>query len=221
MIQAVLFDLDGTLLNRDESLFRFAKDQYDRFNLQLGGLSKHEYVSNLIEMDCRGYVWKDKVYRQLIEKFNCSVGWEELLDDYKANFHHHCVPFSNMKEILDDLNGFRLGMITNGRQDVQFANIQALGLDRIMDAILISESEGVSKPDPEIFRRAAERLGVKTEECVYVGDHPDNDIRGAQQAGMVAVWKRDAGYEAPEVNYIVEDLADLVSILNRINQYQS
>jgi putative hydrolase of the HAD superfamily len=221
MIRAILFDLDGTLLNRAESLFRFAEDQYDRLYRQLGCLSKHEYVTNLIEMDCGGYVWKDEVYRRMAAKFEFSVSWEELLADYKENFYHHCVPYSNMSEMFGQLNGFRLGMITNGLQDVQFSNIKALGLDQIMDVILISESEGVAKPDPEIFKRAAERLGVKTEECIFVGDHPEKDIRAAQNAGMLAIWKRDPNYEAPEANYIVEDLAEVVSILNRMNQYQS
>lgn len=221
MIRAILFDLDGTLLNREASLFRFAENQYDRMNSQFGGLSKDEYVTNLIEMDCRGYVWKDEVYRSMVNKFEFSISWEELLTDYKENFHHHCQPFNNMREMFKALDGFRLGMITNGLQDVQFSNIKALGLDQLLDVILISETEGVAKPDPEIFRRAAERLGVKTDECVFVGDHPEKDIRAAQNAGMLAIWKRDPNYDAPEVNYIVEDLAEVVSILNRMNQYQS
>ncbi|MFC4410448.1 HAD family hydrolase [Chungangia koreensis] len=221
MIRAIVFDLDGTLLNREESLLRFAEDQYDRLHTQFGGLSKQEFVTNLIEMDCRGYVWKDEVYRRMVSKFGFSISWEELLTDYKENFYRHCVPFSNMGEMFEGLKGFRLGMITNGLQDVQFSNIKALGLDRLLDVILISESEGVAKPDLEIFKRAAERLGVQTDECVFVGDHPDKDIRAAQNAGMQAVWKRDPNYEAPEVNYIVEDLVEVVSILNRINQYQS
>lgn len=221
MIKAILFDLDGTLLNRDASLLQFARDQYDRLQARLAGISKEEYVTNLIELDCRGYVWKDEVYRRLVSTFGFQIGWEELLTDYKENFHRHCIPFRHMDEMFEGLKDYKLGMITNGLQDVQFSNIQALGLDTIMDAILISEAEGVAKPDPEIFRRAAGRLSVSPSECVFVGDHPEKDIQAARNAGMLAVWKRDPLYEAPEANYIVEDLADLVSILNRINQNQS
>lgn len=221
MVRAILFDLDGTLLNRDESLLCFAKDQYERWAPVWGSVSKQEFVETFVQLDCRGYVWKDEVYKQIISKFGLSVGWEELLDDYITNFHHHCVPFPNMLTTLEKLKEYKLGLITNGRTDLQSSNSRALGLDRFMDTILISESEGVSKPDKEIFHRAAQRLGVTPEQCVFVGDHPQKDVAAAEKAGMTAVWKKDAGYTAPKTNYIVEDLEDLVSILKRINQYQS
>lgn len=222
MIKAVLFDLDGTLLDRDASLLHFARDQYERLHLRLGGISKDEYVHSLIELDCRGYVWKDVVYRRMVSKFGFTIEWEELLADYIRNFHRHCVPFSNMLTSLNQLKeGYKLGLITNGLFVVQSANIKALGLDKLLDIILISESEGVAKPDPEIFRRASERLGVSTEECIFVGDHPEKDITAAKKVGMTAIWKRDYEYTSSDANYIVEDLAELVSILNRINQYQS
>jgi putative hydrolase of the HAD superfamily len=50
--------------------------------------------------------------------------------------------------------------------------------------VLVSEAEGLRKPDPLIFRRAAERLGVEAGECLFVGDNPEIDIIGAAAAGM-------------------------------------
>jgi putative hydrolase of the HAD superfamily len=58
----------------------------------------------------------------------------------------------------------------------------------LVDIVLISEQEQVRKPDPRIFARAAERLGVRTQECVFVGDNPQADICGAHQVGMKTVW---------------------------------
>jgi len=58
----------------------------------LSHIPKEQYVSRFIELDNHGYVWKDKVYQQLIEEFNiCSVTWEELLEDYLDNYKHHCI----------------------------------------------------------------------------------------------------------------------------------
>lgn len=67
MIQAVLFDLDGTLLDRDTSLIRFVHDQYERIS-QLQHVRQETFVQRFIELDQHGYVWKDKVYAQLIEE---------------------------------------------------------------------------------------------------------------------------------------------------------
>ena len=57
-----------------------------------------------------------------------------------------------------------------------------------MDAILISEAEGLRKPDAAIFCRAAERVGARPGECLFVGDNPEADIFGAHAAGMKTAW---------------------------------
>ena len=84
MIRVVIFDLDGTLLNRDSSLQSFVANQYDRFTTSLGHIDKQNYIKRFIELDCRGHVWKDKVYQSLIEEFEIAqVSWQYLLDDYE------------------------------------------------------------------------------------------------------------------------------------------
>ena len=70
-------------------------------------------------------------------------------------------------------------------------SIEALGISDYFDTTVISEVEGVSKPDRRIFEIAMDRLGVTANQAVFVWDHPDVDIRGAQNAGMRAIWKRD------------------------------
>jgi putative hydrolase of the HAD superfamily len=175
-IKAVFFDLDGTLLDRDTSLQKFISDQYDRFEKEFSSINKQVFISAFIELDCRGYVWKDKVYRQLLEEFNISgLSWEELLEDYLINFQKFCTPFRNVRKVLDTLriNGVKLGLISNGKRQFQRDNLIALGIDKYFEAILISEEVGVRKPDPAIFQMGLEELSVAAEHSVFVGDHPE------------------------------------------------
>ncbi|WP_373546566.1 HAD hydrolase-like protein [Chamaesiphon sp.] len=75
-----------------------------------------------MELDCRGHVWKDKVYQTLVREFEISgISWAELLDDYKTQFQFHCVPFPCAIEMLTTLKqqGYLLGIITNGRGKFQ------------------------------------------------------------------------------------------------------
>ncbi len=65
MVKAVLFDLDGTLLDRDASVERFVSVQYDRLSEHLNHIPKNDYIARFIELDCHGHVWKDKVYQSL------------------------------------------------------------------------------------------------------------------------------------------------------------
>ncbi len=66
MVKAVLFDLDGTLLDRDTSVRQFISAQYDRLTEHLSYIPKQDYTARFIELDCHGHVWKDKVYQDLV-----------------------------------------------------------------------------------------------------------------------------------------------------------
>ncbi|ATP41322.1 L-2-haloalkanoic acid dehalogenase [Solibacillus sp. R5-41] len=163
MIKAIIFDLDGTLLNRDESVKKFIDNQYERLKKWVSHIPKEKYISRFIELDNRGYVWKDKVYQQLTEELNITgVTWEDLLQDYIKQFKNHCVPFPNLISMLEEMrsNNLTLGIITNGFGQFQMDNIKALGIDNYFETILVSEWEGIKKPDPQIFRRALHQLHV-------------------------------------------------------------
>lgn len=221
MIKAVLFDLDGTLLNRDESVKKFIERQYDRLYKQVGHIPKEKYVSRFIELDNHGYVWKDKVYQQLVDEFAITdITWEELLQDYIREFKNHCVPFPNLIEMLEELkrNDFVLGMITNGYGQFQMDNIKALGIEPYFDAILVSEWEGIKKLDPQLFIRALEKLKILPHESIFIGDHPVNDVKAAQNIGMKGIWKRDFQWDHVEADAILNDLSELPVIIDSLNK---
>lgn len=221
MIKAAIFDLDGTLLNRDESVKRFIDRQYDRLHKQIGHIPKETYITRFIELDNRGYVWKDKVYQQLVKEFDIvDITWEELLQDYISEFKHNCIPFPNVIRMLEELkrNNLLLGMITNGYGQFQMDNMIALGIDQYFDSILVSEWEGIKKPDPRIFKKALEKLNVSANESIFMGDHPENDVMGAKNVGMKGIWKKDSQWDHVNADYVVDDLMELPSIVEKLNE---
>ncbi|PAE13905.1 L-2-haloalkanoic acid dehalogenase [Niallia circulans] len=219
MIKAIIFDLDGTLLNRDASIEMFVDCQYDRLNIELGHIPKDTYIKRFIELDQRGYVWKDKVYQQLAAEFEVKeITWEELLQDYLSQFKNHCMPFPNLKKMLEGLKSqnLLLGMITNGFGQFQMDNLKSLQIEKYFDVILVSEWEGIKKPDPRIFNKALNILNVQANEAIIVGDHPENDVLAAKKVGMKGIWKKDLHWRNAEADLIVDDLGELPFIIEKL-----
>jgi putative hydrolase of the HAD superfamily len=97
---------------------------------------------------------------------------------------------------------------------MQSRKLECLALSPMFDTILISDAEGINKPDRRIFHRALDRLHVSPAQAVFVGDHPEVDVAGARAAGMQAVWRRDPGVSRRvEADAVIEELGELVSLL--------
>ena len=161
------------------------------------------------------------MYQQLTSELDITgITWEDLLQDYIIQFKNHCIPFPNLLSMLDELrsNNFILGMITNGRGQFQKDNIKALGIEKYFDTILVSELEGIKKPNPKIFKRALEQLNVSPNESIFVGDHPENDVKAAQSVGIKGIWKKDFQWNNIEADFTIEDLSELTPIIVTLNK---
>lgn len=191
MFEAVLFDLDETLIDRAPAIRAFVADQYRRCEAWLAAIGPERYAETFLEVEQFGRIPKKTVYPALAARLDLADGAAKvLLDDYTAFYPRYATLRPTAKSTVETLHasGVRLGVITNGVAEVQYAKLDAIGLRPLFEVILISEIEGVSKPDPVIFRRAAERLSLPEPACLFVGDNPAVDIIGAEAAGMPAAW---------------------------------
>lgn len=111
--------------------------------------------------------------------------FEVYLREYRARWRL----FPDVLATLEDLRscGYRLGLLTNGNAAQQRDKLSNTDIEDKFDAICISEEIGAQKPEQASFGTLAAQLGVSTEECLFIGDNPVQDIAGARGAGMVAV----------------------------------
>ena len=222
MFGAVLFDLDETLIDRAPAIRAFVADQYRRCETLLAGIAPERYAETFLEVEQFGRIAKKLVYPELATKLGLADGAAKvLLDDYTQYYPRYATLRPTAKSTVETLHasGVRLGVITNGVAEVQYAKLAAIGLRPLFEVILISEIEGVSKPDPVIFRRAAERLRLIETACLFVGDNPAVDVIGAEAAGMPAAWLENAESpwpaDRPAPQRRLATLADVVPIVER------
>ncbi len=221
MIRAILFDLDGTLLDRQTLVRNLIEDQYFRFSAQLSHVTEEDYSELFADLDQRGHTPKPLVYELMRNRLGFGTLPEQLANDYFAQYGRFCVGFPEMTETLATLKEcqYKLGLVTNGATALQSSAIHALHLGPVFDSIVISESVGVRKPDAEIFHLSLKSVGVEPAEAVFVGDHPEVDIGGAQRAGMRAIWKRDEYFgSCPNADAVIEELCELPDALDRLNR---
>ena len=214
MIRAVLFDLDGTLFDRDSTVAALVEAQHALFNQELAHVAKADFVARVVLLDEHGYRNKAEVYATVAGEFHLPPALApELVADFWRRYHAFCRPSHDLVATLGELRrrGKKIGVVTNGRQVTQEGTIDALGIRDFLDVVLVSEVEGVRKPDRRIFERAVARLGVGPSECCYVGDHPEVDVSGARAAGLHAIWKRTTYWGVPAESVpVIENLGEVL-----------
>jgi putative hydrolase of the HAD superfamily len=115
--------------------------------------------------------------------------------------------------------GYRIGLISNTiwPAELHLEDLAEIGVLPYLEHLVFSGEAGVWKPSPRIFQHALGALGAQPEQAVFVGDSPREDIRGAQGVGMRAVWVRSPefplGDERPDG--VVETLPELLPLLDR------
>ncbi|MCL7453290.1 MAG: HAD-IA family hydrolase [Anaerolineae bacterium] len=205
--QVIIFDVNGTLLGYEDPLGfekRFAAacrdlghpittDQVSRvfqglmqewvarqasgFRRASSGEQYRQTMTGLYRLMLEGLGVQRDAGRQaeaLYERFIVREGFMPL--------------FSDVKETLMQLRaqGKRLGILSNFPPHLE-DTLKLHGIHGYFAFSVVSSLVGLEKPDPAIFELAIERAGVPREEILYVGDHVDDDIRGARAVGLPAI----------------------------------
>jgi len=199
-IQGVLFDLDNTLVHRDQSIASYARRLYADHGHRMAPTSPDTIATLIIERDGGGYgvpgstfpSVRDDVTATLLARlpWRDAPAADELVAHWFAHFPASSVQMPGATALLETLAraGIATAIVSNGVEASRQKLARAMGFDHHVRFVLSSEAAGVKKPDARIFALACERLGVAPHACLFVGDHPVNDAAGAHAAGLRAVW---------------------------------
>ena len=98
-------------------------------------------------------------------------------------------PFEGIEELLSELKseGVHLAVISNADREDMEKRMKYLGYEQYFDLIVTPETFGVKKPDPRVYQKTLEALGVLPEETVMIGDKKDRDVRPPRELGIKGV----------------------------------
>ena len=202
-LAAVVFDLDYTLAVPDRDRQTLLDEATDAAGVR--AIDRAEYL------DAHGADLASETRAPIFDALVDEGDPDTVASAYRRAVEEALVPVEGAAGLLLDLRRrFRLGLLTDGPVRAQQGKLARLGWEDYFDSVVITGSLPAGKPDPRTFEAVLSGLGVAPEATVFVGDHPDADIRGAKEAGMVAVQVMGDRFErAPEADAYVdrEDLA--------------
>ena len=235
--------LDAVLFDWGDTLFHFA---YDEALLEAGwaaglqatgrdDLPDHEhaaarfregYLPLLFVPGAVEEIEYPGLIRELLAGFDIKLTDEELGRFLEAE-HEAWSPARAMCDsthaLLESLRGrgLRLGLVSNAFDppELLHRDLGRMGLAERLDVAVFSSEVGRRKPDPLIFRTVLDRLGVKPDQALFVGDSLEADIAGAAGLGMrtvQAVWFRADEAEGPEPDFQAFTQMDVLNIVRRL-----
>ena len=217
MIKAVLFDLDGTLVNSLEDLAVSANFALQIYGYPIHETEKYKYFigDGLLKLVERTLPEEDR------SKDNINKLFQTVWKHYSENYVVNTVAYNGIAELLAELKqkGYKLAVVTNKPHEMAVNIVKAL-LGDAFDIICGKLENYPPKPDPALTLKTMNDLGVNPDECVFVGDS-GMDAANAVNAGCIGIgvlW----GFRTKEellhsgADYIVNNPFEILEILDKI-----
>ena len=218
-ISGIIYDLDDTLISRDEAFYSgFTRKFYENF-VDQNNLDFETFFQIMKDAD-KLTKWspeKENLFNELRKKIELN---EE--NDFYVNFFWDSIvksvkPDLEANKHLEKLNRIKFpwGVLTNGYK-YQHEKMKRSGVGNLAPFYIVSGDFGCHKPCKEVFIEASKKIDLPCEEILFVGDTAETDIIGAQSVGMKTAWIR-MGRSYPLENkpdFEIDHVKDLGSILN-------
>ena len=227
---AILFDVDGTLIDDAYSVAAALRSFHTRYGDALG-LSLEDLRlrwSELLNLHFARYLageisMQEQRRARVLDLFRSTQLNLTLADAdavfavYEQRYRESWTAFPDAMPALSALSGYELGVLTNGDLAQQTQKLQATGLASYFRHIFASSEMGCSKPHADAFLESCSRLGVDPRRCVYVGDSLEIDARSSASAGLMSIWlDRGRSDSALEVGFqVIHSLAELPDLMGK------
>jgi HAD superfamily hydrolase (TIGR01509 family) len=210
-IRAVIFDMDGVIVDSEPYSVQALIDILRQYGVEPTADDLRRSYGRRVRDDFVDY----------FSRYGVTADLHTAIAHKHARYYHlaagHLHAFPGVLPLLERIHGqgYRLALASSGDRVKVAFGMQALGLNGTFEAVVTGDDVSHSKPDPEIYLRAAQRLGVPPAACVAIEDAPAG-VEAAKRAGMrcIAVTNSVAREQLQRADLIVDSLeCDLSPVL--------
>lgn len=184
--RAVIFDLDGTLVDTAPDLMRATNHVLAEMGRRPLEMAE---VRAFVGHGARALLTRGLAATGgMPEAYDVEPDYRRFVDYYSANIAHGSVPFPGLTRLLDRLKGegYGLGVCTNKLEGLSVLLLGALDLSKYFGSVVGPDTLGIAKPDPKPFYEALNRLDLDSPRAIMVGDS-ETDILTARNAGVPVI----------------------------------
>jgi putative hydrolase of the HAD superfamily len=226
MIKLIIFDLDNTLTDfvrmKEVSIEASIQAMIDA-GLMFPPDQIREEILKIYENEGIEY---QKVFNKLLVNLIGDVDYKVLaagIVGYRQAREAALVLYPHVKMTLIQLlsRGLKLAVISDAPRQEAWLRLCYLQLHHMFDLVITYDDTGEYKPSPAPFRMVLDRMGIKSDEALMVGDWPERDIVGAAELGIRTVFARYGdtfGTKESGADYEIADAYALVKIVDELNK---
>ncbi len=225
MIKAVVFDLDNTLVDFMK-MKEMAVEGAVEAMIDAGlPLRKEDAIKKIYEIYDREGIEDQKVFDKFLSETFGRIDYKILaagIVGYRKAKEAALVLYPHVHYTLMELlkMGKRLAVISDAPKLQAWTRLAQTGLHHYFEVVVTFDDTGKRKPDPEPFIFALDKLNVKPEESIMIGDWAERDIIGAKTIGMVTVFARYGNTFDTRISgadYEVDDIQELLTIIKELD----
>jgi putative hydrolase of the HAD superfamily len=225
MIKAVIFDLDNTLLDfisMKESAVTSAVHAMIEAGLDLDEKSSYERIITLYQETG----WENQqIFDIFLKEKTGEVDNKYLaaaIVSYRRAREATLRLYPDVQRTLNVLAkmGIKLAVVSDAPSREAWMRIYYLNLHHVFDLVLTFDDVGERKPSPKGFEMALEKLGIKTDEALMIGDWPERDVVGASKLGIKTIYAKYGdtfGTVESGADWDVENIYEVVGIIKSLN----
>lgn len=207
MIKTILFDVDGTIIDTEYTMTHsLQKTLFEELGKEIS-IQELNYILGIPGREAiKRFVQNKDEEDKILEKWNENI----------VQFADRVSIFPHMKETLQALHadGIRLGIVTSKTKEEMKNEFDRFGLNQYFDIQITASDTHLHKPFPDPIQKAMDKLGVKKEETIYIGDSL-YDMQSAKSCGVafgLARWGAKNIDKFQNVDIIIDFPENIINI---------